>query len=438
MKRINMLLAACVLGVLPSVGLAQSASESDVAALRAEVAQLKANQARLEAAIQSGGVVGQTRDAVAKDAAARSALSPVLAGYDPAKGFILRSEDGNFSLHPTLFGQFRNITNYTADGREIENGFEVRRMKFGFDGNAFSPATTYLFMWQTDRNTGEVTLEEATVKTKLTADLYIRGGQTKGPFSHEGLVSSKKLLSSDRTLATNVLAGVDNYVQGLVLGYLHDSIQAEVAVTDGFNESNRNFQDFPVNGWNFGVAGRVQYKVFGDWSGYDQFTSLDLQKNLLVVGAGADLSQGGDTDQFLHTIDVQYNHTNGLGLYGALYGRYTQNGPKSVTATPDSETDRYDWGAIAQASYLIPQTKWEPFGRYDHIGFDDHSVAAGAEQSVDEFTVGVNYYAHGQNAKFTLDITYLPNGSPVADLGSDVKASSEEEIVLQLQFQLVL
>jgi len=433
------LLAGCVVGVLSCVGRAQSppASESEIASLRAEVAQLKANQARLEAAMQSSGSAADTRAAVAKDAAERSTLSPVLAGHDPAQGFVLRSEDGRFSLHPWLFAQIRNITNYTEDG-DTENGFEIRRMKLGFDGNAFSPDTTYLFLWQTDRNTGDFMLEEATIKTKLGKNGYVRGGQIKDPFSHEGLVSSKKLLSSDRTLVTDVLAGGDNYVQGVATGYQNNSILAEVAFTDGQNESNRNFQDFPTNSWNFGVAGRVQYKVFGDWAGYDQFTSLDLKKNLLVIGAGADVSEAGNTDQVLHTVDVQFNDTSGLGLFAALYGRYTSNGPKSVTATADSETDRYDWGGLAQASYLVPETKWEPFARYDYISFDEHTVAAGAEQTVHEITAGVNYYAHGQNAKFTLDVTYLPNGSPVADMGSDVKVSSKEEVVLQLQFQLVL
>jgi len=227
-------------------------------------------------------------------------------------------------------------------------------------------------------------------------------------------------------------------VQGVAAGYTHNSVQAEVAFTDGQNESNRNFQDFSTNAWDFGVASRVQYKFFGDWTGYGQFTSLGLKKNLLVAGAGVDWSEGGDTDQVLQTVDLQYNNTNCLGLFAALYGRYTANGPKSATVAAANETDRYDWGAIAQASYLVPETKAEPFLRYDYIGFDSNSVAAGAEQDVDEITAGVNYYAFGQAAKFTLDVTYLPNGTPVADMGSDVEASTTSEVVFQIPFQLVL
>jgi len=456
-----MMIAACLVGLLtlrvPAQESPQQATDREIAALRAEVQELKLKQAKFEAAAQprmasqlteSSESIDATKNEVAHDAAKRSTtagainLSPVLAGYDSAKGFVLRSDDGKFLLHPWVLLQFRNVTNYNdgtaAGGDNLDNGFEVRRLKFAVDGNVFSPDTTYMFIWQSDRNTGDVMLEEASVRTKLSPDFYLRGGQMKDPYAHESLVSSKKLMSSDRALVTDLLAGNDNYVQGLAAGYTHNALQAELAITDGFNEANRNFQDFPINAWDFGVAGRVQYKIFGDWSAYDQFTSLGVKQDTLVVGGGADVSQGGDTTQILHTIDAQFNNTAGLGVYGALFGRYTDNGPKSVTVTAANESDRYDWGAVAQVSYLAPHSKAEPFARYDYINFDSDTVAAGAEQHVHEITVGVNYYAFGQNAKFTLDVMYLPNGTPVADMGSDVEVSSDHEVVLQVQMQLAL
>ena len=61
------------------------------------------------------------------------------------------------------------------------------------------------------------------------------------------------------------------------------------------------------------------------------------------------------------------------------------------------------------------------------------------ENKVHEFTVGANYYFKGHNAKFTADVTYLPNGTPVADTGADILASDgEREFVFRAQFQLLL
>jgi hypothetical protein len=181
----------------------------------------------------------------------------------------------------------------------------------------------------------------------------------------------------------------------------------------------------------------VQYKIFGDWSAYDQFTSLNDKHDLLVVGAGVDWSEGGDSDQILQTADVQYNQTSGLGLYGALYGRSMRNAPKGIGAAGGTN-DTFDWGAIAQASYLIPQSKWEPFVRYDYINFDSADVPAGTSTDLNEISLGANYYLHGHDAKFTFDLTYLPGGSPGADSGADVLSSNGDQFLFRGQFQLLL
>jgi hypothetical protein len=59
---------------------------------------------------------------------------------------------------------------------------------------------------------------------------------------------------------------------------------------------------------------------------------------------------------------------------------------------------------------------------------------------VHEVTVGVNYYIKGHNAKFTADLTYLPNGSPLgADaLGILPQKSADPQVVGRVQFQLAL
>ena len=55
-----------------------------------------------------------------------------------------------------------------------------------------------------------------------------------------------------------------------------------------------------------------------------------------------------------------------------------------------------------------------------------------------EITIGTNYYIRGHAAKFTIDLTYLCDGSPVSDDGSGVLANDDAEFVLRVQFQLLL
>lgn len=80
---------------------------------------------------------------------------------------------------------------------------------------------------------------------------------------------------------------------------------------------------------------------------------------------------------------------------------------------------------------------WEVFGRYDYLKLDSKEFVANT--NVHEFTLGVNYYIYGQNLKFTLDGSYLPNGLPVDDNGSGVLVNNGHgEAIARAQAQLAL
>jgi hypothetical protein len=52
----------------------------------------------------------------------------------------------------------------------------------------------------------------------------------------------------------------------------------------------------------------------------------------------------------------------------------------------------------------------------------------------------VNYYVRGHAAKFTLDFSYLPNGTPVNADGAGIldPDAHDEQFVARGQFQLLL
>jgi hypothetical protein len=248
--------------------------------------------------------------------------------------------------------------------------------------------------------------------------LVVAGGDAAG-LEHGGVAA-----------ALGVAVGWDDGPDG-------SPFRAEVAYTDGANAINQNFQDFPTTKANFGLAGRVEYMAFGKWSEYEDFTTIGNTQDMLAFGAGADITEAGDTDTLLHTVDVHYE-TGKLGLFGAYLGRSIEDATVGTGASAANHNG-YDWGFIVQAAYLMDK-HLEPFVRYDFINFDKDLLPAGTDENqVHEFTAGVNYYFKGHNAKFTADVTYLPNGTPVADTGGDILASDDEtEFVIRAQFQLLL
>ncbi|MGE5608364.1 MAG: porin [Bacillota bacterium] len=453
------LLWAAVGGVPLAAGAVEPATpESRIQELEAKVTALEAKQAA------NSKDLADTVDSVLRDAERRSQLlansGDASAGYD--NGFFIRAGDA-WVLRPGAQFQFRNITNFReeakADGdSDIENGFEIRRMRFELAGTALSKDLAYLFMWETARDSGQVSLLDAWARYSFADDWGVRVGQFKDLVTHEFLMSSKRQLAVDTSLVDSLIGGgVTGYTQGATLIYggynKNNPLNIEAAITDGANQANTDFTgrtDFASavpkpHTFDFGIAGRAEYKLFGDWKSYGDFTAKGNKEDLLVLGTGGDWSQGGDGNQIIGTADIQYENASGFGAYGALLARNTN---ADLTG---SSGDATDWGGLVQASYLL-SSQWEVFGRYDVTFYDNGAslkragVSTGdVQDAFSEITVGVNYYlgadgSAGHRAKFTVDLSYLPDGAPKAVTGLGIldNNNGEAEWVLRAQFQLLI
>ena len=403
--------------------------------LQQQLEELKARIAKLEARDARPSDPERTKQQVLADAERRGTLggaAPLTAGYD--KGFFIRSADGAFVLKPGLQMQFRYIANLGEDTEgddALDDGFELRRTRLRFDGNAFSPDFTYSFVFDTNRAGGALSLLDAWAAYKFADRWSVKLGQFKESVFHEKDVSIFNHYAVERTLVDAVLGGNQtDRVQGVALIYgggKDDDVRAEFAVHDGSNSKNTNFQDGDAGDW--GVGARGEYKLGGDWANYRDFTAKGTKEGLFVLGAGADLTQAGDVDVLRATADAQWENAQGLGLYGALHGNQTDAGDAG---------DSFDWGALAQAGYLLNK-KVDVFVRYDVLRFDD--VAAGAEDTFNEFTVGATYYlgpdgAYLHRAKFTVDAVYLPDGAPSNQTGLGILGGEDDQFVVRGQFQL--
>ncbi|HYE17586.1 MAG TPA: porin, partial [Tepidisphaeraceae bacterium] len=298
---------------------------------------------------------------------------------------------------------------------------------------------TYEFKLVTERDGGDVVLEDAWVQYEFAKGWAVLFGQFRDPVFNEELVSSKYLLAADRSLVNRLLGAPTGFVQGvsLVYGDADTPLHSALALHDGAGSINTDFRDSqrePGFVGSFGVAGRAEYKLAGDWKNYKDFTALGTKRDLLVVGAAADWTQGPDADIIFGTADAQWETATGFGLYAAVLVNAADVRRGTAPGT------RCDWGGLVQASYLFaPQ--WEAFARYD-VTLLDHPPDGGGD-TFNELTVGVNHYfgpggRFGHRAKFTLDLTYLPDGAPSDATGLGILASEGDQFVIRGQFQLVL
>jgi hypothetical protein len=445
-------IAAAVAGVVLAGGAVASAQQpqqdpttaelkAQIEALQKQVQRLETNQRSNDAQVAAAQdkVTQDTKTEVMQDASKRSSAA-MTGGYEGGK-FILRAPDDSFSLSPGAQFQFRFVANSRDDdavGEDFQDGFEVRRAKFNFAGNVINKDTTYNLQWESNEDGGDVTLEEAWIRFKLKEDWHLRLGQVKDDVFHEETISSKRQLAVDRSLLNEILAGGEtDYVQGARIEWdASDALRLNGMIHDGYNSDNTNFTEdggasfTGVTPTEWGFSGRVEYFAQGADAKkqYDDFSAMKNKSEMLVFGAGADYSIGGDSHAFFHSADVQWENTEGLGVYGAVIG---------LEREIDAGDSTYDWGFLVQAGYMLDE-KWEVFGRWDITFLDDELLAPTDEDTINEFTIGMNYYLNGHNAKFTFDATYLPDGSPTNETGIGILSTDEESFIFRGQFQLLL
>jgi hypothetical protein len=462
-QRTFFILAATVMAVQAGAQAEPPDLRQKVEALEAEVRELR--EQRAITPVYSVRDVDAVIAAVQADASART---PGLsrggsAGHDE-KGFFIKSDDGNFALYPDLFVQFRGVANYREDGKRgdsssTESGFEMRRAKIGFYGTAFSPDLTFRFLWQDTVTGGALALQYGYAQYTFAhnvagnGDLAIRAGQFKNIVFKEEFTPDRAQLMVERSLANALLGGaaLGSETQGVDLLFIgaENPLHAELLIDDGIRSSNTDFRDNqPVTtvvggvstttnvATNFGVAGRVDYKVFGKWKDADDLTGIAGREDLLVIGGGVDFSQGDNNSTVHYTVDAQYQLRRKLVLLAALYGNQVD------LRNTSGPSNRSDWGVQVEAGYFITPAL-QAIARYSLVKFDS-SFKTGGEDTFHEISGGLNWFfgkdgEFGNRAKLTIDVNYLPNGSP-AQPGLDYLANpnKKDEVVVRTQLQFSL
>jgi hypothetical protein len=326
-------------------------------------------------------------------------------------------------------------------GQDLSTGFQTRRTKLEAKGEV-ADGWTYFVQLAADPDGGSVGLQEAWVRYQVNENSNVLWGQFKLPLLREELVSSKRQLAVERSIANEVFT--QDRSQGIQYGWDGDNIRFRAAFSDGLDTENTDFDT--AGGGNFAgesdfaLTGRVEYMGAGEWKQFDDFTSWQGGAFAWMIGGAAHFQNGGETnnsfdhDMFEVTVDGSLEGS-GWNAFGAFIYRSAD-----VTGVVDAD----DFAFLAQGGvFVAPQ--WELFGRFDYVS-PDSSYGALVSDDFTTFTFGANYYVIPEShaAKFTADLVYFIDNSASSaivsapDTGVGLLPSAEDgEWLLRFQFQLL-
>ena len=403
---------------LAIAGSAFGGAESDNDAL-AQIAELKRELAELKQAEgqdwlteqRAGEIRGIVQDVLA-DADTRTSFqsSGAMAGWN--KGFFLASPDGNFKLNVTGFMQVRwtanhaNGTNATSvNGNNYEWGWENANTFLDFSGTVVDPSWSYHIRGNFANGAdGAMGLTFASVTKDLGNGMGVTVGQFRGPWLRETLVDDQYQLGVDRSIMNSYFT--QGFNQGLQFNYESDQFRANAFIGDGIvpaagTNPSGSFDNSANTPWNatetnYAIAARGEYKISGNWSDFDNFTSFRGEEGGMMVGAAAFYERGNQNSGALDgvkgyglTADFSWE-MGGANLFASFVWTGA-NGDNIDTAHP--------WGFNLQGGYFVTDDV-EVFGRYDLIDYD--LATSGDTSKYNGFTIGANYF-FSSNVKATVE-----------------------------------
>ena len=347
------------------------------------------------------GVVLTVVAAACTGACAEVDRASLLADADGRTGrdgmFYIENADGSAKLKLGGYMQFRSYANVRGDdaSERVTNGFVTERTRLIVAGNV-DEKTSFLFLPSAGA-TGSFIFLDAWVKRDLGDGWSASAGQFKLPFLREWLVSERFILAVERSVVSGAYSSV--YSQGVQVHYAEESVQVNVAFSDGLRALNTDFTA-PVEA-DWALTGRVEWLLDGSWGQFKDITSLGNTERGLMLGVAAHVQ--GETDSQLGlamdslaqaTVDVSYEGVDWSVEGAAAARRIDLAGGGDLT----------DFGVSVQGGAFVSKDV-ELFGR-GAVLIPDGDAAG--DDPFPAFTAGVNWYLIGHAMRLTLDAEWFP------------------------------
>jgi hypothetical protein len=427
----------------------------------------------------------QIRSVLSEQEFRESLMPSVLqAGYD--NGFYIRSSDDKFLMKFTGLVQFR-FTHYgtRSDNRYLLRGFErddrtgfdVQRVRFRVDGNAYSPDLTYHIEFKADSpQQSDFVLDTAWINYRICDEFQIKLGQfglastrsqTYGGNSQmvdEGIFDAVYGLGASTGVRfwghlfnkrldyfldvvngtsdngnTNVGRTITNDPAELdgnpaILAKVVWHVLAEDPGKDFTCPSDFEIHQTPV--WDVGF-----HYVFND-DQYDRFsTRIPVARRLLFArdgGFGLVRTNGLQFHDFGFDTAFKWCGFSATAEYvcrivDVRRGRGPDFAPWFLASGDGSTTAQH--GAYVQAGYFLPlpgalANKIEAVARFGGI-----SALADGSEGTWEYAGGVNYYIDGDRVKLQADVTKISE-VPTTSSYSSLANVNDDALIFRVQLSL--
>lgn len=308
--------------------------------------------------------------------------------------------------------QTRYTFSYTKDGDQDQYGFSIPRARLWFRGD-INEATSYYIRGQFSGEkksifseepvNGVFELDRAYVNFALSDTYSLRVGQQVSEMSRENEHAPQDQLGVNAS-ATDSVFGLGGF-KGIQLHARFDDWRAWTTFSDGSRNTDTDWND-PDQAY-FGLTGKVDYKLAGDWSQFTDFTSFRGSDFGAMLGVGAHWENGavaGDPAKSVALVQFVTELSfegDGWNVYGALHWAHDD----FQVSDPAN-----DFGVVLQGGYFVADDV-EVFARYDAV-FPDPARADDPQQRGGIFqtaTAGLNYYLIPESnaVKISADAQYF-------------------------------
>ena len=138
-------------------------------------------------------------------------------------------------------------------------------------------------------------LEDAYIVKVLDPNWSIKVGQFKAPLLREELVSSKYQLAVERSLVNQFFS--TEFTQGIELTFQNDCFRVMASYNEGGNNANTAStigNTSALGNWTeYAVTARAEWKAFGTWDQFNDFSSPNGTGSGLLIGVAANWQRGG-------------------------------------------------------------------------------------------------------------------------------------------------
>lgn len=380
----------------------------------------------------------------------RAYASELRADSDARSSFLGANTASNIDV--SVMMQARYMANFRDEGtvplgdNDTTLGFSIPRAQVRISGQVtedISGKVVFDFgaAELNGRNTaGTATLLEAFAAWKINDGFSLIVGQWHNPVVAEEAIAAEHGLAVDRSAMNEFFN--PGYTQGIVGAWNGDNWKLAVALADGATYyGNAGSLNTPFNspGENdFGITGRFDYLVSGNWDQFSDFASWRGSNYGLKLGLGGHWQTAGNTnpgtstnailgtldemDITLWTVDAMVQG-DGWNMFMGYVGHLIDPTPTAGTLP-----DFTNHGVIVQGGMFI-NDQTELFARYDAIFLDSvlEGLTGGTESDYHFLTFGMNYFLVPEShaAKFTADIVYSASESSTLDVFSPVLGSSD-------------